>query len=127
MADLWEDKFAENFLAQPAQLTATERDQIEMKADGNHDRKLRRLALHSLSRSGSELIEAAVSVSRETAVDVACLCGDIESYAGRLRSLADMMTSASTRLSISLCARQDMQAIIEEAKALHAGGEVGHG
>jgi hypothetical protein len=122
----WEDSFADDFLAQPAQITADERDQIETRAGGDDDAIVRRLALASLTRSGAELIES-VSVSREMAVSTAHAADRVEDYANRLRSLADMMRSASMRLNIALCAREDMESVLEEAKALEDGTDVGHG
>jgi hypothetical protein len=51
----------------------------------------------------------------------------IERYASGLRDLADMMTSASMRQQIAVCSREDMESVIEEAKALDGTTEVGHG
>jgi hypothetical protein len=115
----WEDGFADEFLTQPAQLSADERDQIETIAGGNDDAIVRRLGLHSLTRSAAELVEAVKS--REMAVSAAHMSDQFENYATRLRSLADMMTSASMRVQLALCTREDMKSIVEEAKALDGG------
>jgi hypothetical protein len=61
------------------------------------------------------------------AVSTAHVSDRIEDYAKRLRSLAEMMDSAAMRLSIALCAREDMESVLEEAKALDVGPQVGHG
>jgi hypothetical protein len=60
----WEDDFSDQFRAQPAQISADERDQIETRAGGDDDQIERRLALESLTCSGAELIEA-ISTSRD--------------------------------------------------------------
>lgn len=121
----WEDSFADEFLSQPPQLTADERDQIEVRAGGDHDGIVRRLALASLTRSAAELVEAVKS--REMAVNTAHVSNHIEDYSDRLRSLADMMYSASMRLRLALCSREDMESVVEEGKALDDSPEVGHG
>ncbi len=52
---------------------------------------------------------------------------EISDYSTRLRSFADMMESASVRIGLALCTREDMDALMEEAKATATGQEVGHG
>ena len=115
---------------QPAQLTEEDVITIERRAagadeNGHIDATIRRLALGSLARPGQQLIDS-VTANRETAVATATMLEQFILYARRLRSLADMMESASLRLSLSLCYRDDMSSVLEEA-SLVPDLEVGHG
>jgi hypothetical protein len=121
-----QDRFVEDFRAQPPQITAEERDQIETRAGDEDDAIVRRLALASLARSGDELIQVA-SGPRKMAVNTMHVADRIEDYASRLRSLAEIMDSACMRLRIALCTREDMESVLEEAKALDDSTEVSHG
>jgi hypothetical protein len=118
----WEDEFAANFIAQPPQLTQDQRIEIEERLTDQQDAIVRRLALESLTRSGAAL-EDLFRSDRAAAVGAASISENIMEYASRLRSLADMMQSASMRMDVALCAREDMVIVLEEAKA---GQAVGH-
>jgi hypothetical protein len=67
------------------------------------------------------------SIIGQYAVNTAHISDHIEDYADRLRTLADMMHSASMRLRIALCSREDMKSVLEEGKALEGDSGVGHG
>jgi hypothetical protein len=122
----WGEKLFKDFDAQPAQISAEQLDEMESTFTGNPSGLFRRTALASLARSGAELIEG-VTRDRETALEFVRVQDGISDYAKRLRSFADIMDSASVRIGIALCSREDMQTLMEEAKATACGQEVGHG
>lgn len=117
----------ENFEAQPPQLTAEQRDEMESAFTGSPDGFWRRLALATLAESGARLIEIMSDDDRDLALEYMRARGAIDGYATRLRSFADMMESASVRIGIALCSREDMPELMEEAKAVDSGQAVGHG
>jgi hypothetical protein len=120
----WENRFTDEFKAQPAQLTAEQREILDAHFSNNE--MWRRFALVTLSRSGAELIET-VNETRDNALHYARGADQASEYATILRSFADMMDTASMRLHIALCSRPDMQVILDEVKAVDAGYVVGHG
>jgi hypothetical protein len=122
----WEDRFAEKFTVQPARLTPEQRDEFELTFTGNDMGLWRRVGLASLARSSAELIES-VTGDREVALEFARAQDEISDYATRLRSFADMMDSASLRIGLALCSREDMLVLMEEAKAVNSGQAVAHG
>lgn len=120
----WEDRFADKFIAQPAQLTIEQVGSLEARFSGaDVDR---RVALMTLTKSGAELIEV-FSGKRKGALVFARVADDTAGYATLLRHLADLMDTASVRLNLALCSRDDMQAILDEVKAVDSGHAVGHG
>jgi hypothetical protein len=125
--DSWADKLFENFESQPPQITPEQRDELESKFAGNPDGFWRRLALASLTQSGVELIRIMTNDDRDLALEYMRAQSAISEYATRLRSFADMMESASVRIGIALCSRDDMQTLMEEVKAEDSGQVVGPG
>lgn len=121
-----EDRFADKLMAQPAQLTPEQRDEMESMFTGNNRGYWRRLALASLARSMPALVDS-VTGEREVALEFMRAKFEISEYATQLRSFADMMDSASLRIGIALCSREDMSVLMEEAKAMDSGQVVGHG
>jgi hypothetical protein len=119
------EKFALQFKEQPPQITPDQCEQMETKFVDNTMAILRRVALASLTRSGSELVEV-VTAERDMAIQTERARNYISDYAKRLRSFADMMESASTRMGIALCYREDMQTLMEQVKAEDSGQVVGH-
>ena len=121
------EKLAQDFEVQLAQITLEQRDELESIFTGNPDRIWRRLALASLTQSGAKLISIMTDDDRDLALEYMRARTAISSYATRLRSFADMMESASVRIGIALCSREDMPALMEEAKAVDSCQVVGHG
>lgn len=68
----------------------------------------------TISRSGAQLAEAVNDLDGARAF--AALAVYAEDYAKRLRILADMIDSASVRLQPAMCAREDMQTLLELAR-----------
>ena len=99
---------------------------MESMFTGNPAGYWRRVALASLARSGAELADG-LKDDRETALELGRAQHEIFAYSTRLRILSDMMESASVRIMVALCFREDAQALMEEAKATANGQEVGHG
>lgn len=115
---------ADDFIAQPAQLTVKQIETVEARLSGNDIG--RRVALVALTKSGAELMEA-FSGKRDTALELVRVANAATAYAMLLRNVADLMDTASTRLNLALCSREDMQAILDEVKAVESGQAVGHG
>jgi hypothetical protein len=120
-------KIFEDFEAQPRQITPEQRDEMETKFTGNPDGFWRRLALATLAESGARLIEIMLDDDRDLALEYMRAQTAIGEYATRLRNFADMMESASLRIGLALCSREDMPVLMEEAKAVDSGQAVGHG
>lgn len=112
----WEDGFAAKFDAQPAQITPEQRDRIEAQFSTSNG-MWRRLGLATLAQSGSELIEA-VTADREIAIEFAYAANITKEYAAMLRNFAGLMDTASARISVALCSRPDMVAVMHEAEAV---------
>jgi len=66
---------------------------------------------------------------REDAPAFAVFKPSIDDYASRLREFADMMQTASVPVGIAICSRDDMLALVAEAKieAEDSGQEATHG
>jgi len=109
------DALYEKFLQQPAQLTLQQMNNIE-RSISTADAEWRRLALASLTKSGSELKQR-FGASREAAELAAELLAVAEDMGKRLHDIAAMLETASTRLMLSLCERPDMHELIAAAKA----------
>jgi hypothetical protein len=109
------DALYETFLQQPAQLTRQQMNSIE-RGICTADAEWRRLALASLTKSGSELRQR-FGASREAAQLAAELLAVAEDMGKRLHDVAAMLETASTRLMLSLCERADMHELIAAAKA----------
>lgn len=75
----------------------------------------RRTALAVLKQSGKELIDS-IKDDRDCAVafaDAGMRAGD---YAKKLEAFSEFMKTASVRISLALCTREDMSEIIKEAE-----------
>jgi hypothetical protein len=110
------EKILSDFDAQPAQITEDWLNEIEASFTGLGMRRSRRAALATLAMSGMELTKA-VADDRDAAAAFAVAQLSIKEYAARLREFADMMDSAQTRISVALCIRPDMEALLAEANA----------
>ncbi|HEX3915525.1 MAG TPA: S24 family peptidase [Steroidobacteraceae bacterium] len=114
-----DDEFAKKLLsdfdAQPAQITNEQLDAIEADFLGLGKRRSRRAALAAQAMSGIELTKA-VTGDRETALAFTVAEISITEYASHLREFADMMKSASARIGIALCSREDMRELYAEAE-----------
>jgi hypothetical protein len=109
------DALYATFLQQPAQLTLRQMNSIEQSICTD-DAEWRRLALASLTKSGSQLTQR-FGASREAAQLAAELLAVAEDMGKRLHEIAAMLETASTRLMLSLCERADMHELIAAAKA----------
>lgn len=108
------------FLRQPPQLTWSQVDSMErnfVEKLANFGRT-RRGALASLAKSGKE-IEAAFGrkADRPSAEAAAELAASIRSMRAFLLAVADCLNTASTRLDLALCGREDMQEICAMVKS----------
>jgi hypothetical protein len=110
-----EADIAADFEAQPPQFTEQEIFNIERKFVDDASGILRRMALASLARSGGELRDAVID-DRAAALDFAKVCNGSRDYAARLREFAGLMETASMRLMIGMCFRDDGPEILEEGK-----------
>jgi hypothetical protein len=112
-----EADIAADFEAQPPQFTQQEIFNIERSfVDWG---VLRRTALATLARSGKELIDA-VSDDRADALDLAKLCNEARDYATRLKEFAGLMETASMRIMIAMCFRDDGPQILAKGKCAPA-------
>jgi hypothetical protein len=109
------ERLFEQLEAQPAQITPGGTDKIDASFVGIPDRRTRRAALWTLEKSGQDLIDA-VTGEREGALAMACVSTAAMDYSKRLREFADMMESASIRIRVALCSREDMVSVLEEAE-----------
>jgi hypothetical protein len=116
VADL--EAIYQNFAAQPPQLTDEQMREIDARCEGIGNRRSRRLALHVLRLPGTRLIDIAKSRGDALTFAETSLC--IDEYAKHLRSLADLMDTASLRLQLSLCNRADMSELFKEAQTLNS-------
>lgn len=99
----------------PAQLTEQDLMGIERTANKAETHMWRRAALASFMMSGADL--AKQLEDREAAVVYAGLTYGIQDYLKRQKALAGMIESALQRLQFMLCAREDMDAVLAEARA----------
>lgn len=86
----------------------------------------RRLGLLFLSKPCKELIEN-VQCDREFAVAVAQASDSVTEYRERLGDLVSSMEESEKRMMIALATREDMQAVLAEAKRDKAHREPAHG
>jgi hypothetical protein len=114
-----EADIAADFEAQPPQFTQHEIFEIEKKFVDDASGILRRMALASLARSGKELRDAVMD-DRAHALEFAKVCNGARDYAARLREFAGLMETASMRLMIGMCFREDGPQILEEGKCAPA-------
>jgi hypothetical protein len=110
---------AADFEAQPAQCTEQEIYDIERNFVDAGAGVLRRMALATLGLSGKELRDAVIG-DRAHALEFAKVCNGARDYAARLMEFAGMMETASMRLMIGMCFRDDGPQILEEGKCAPA-------
>lgn len=105
------------FQESPAQLARDQMENMEQRAqDTEHSRGVaRRLALATLTRSGQEIIDSIKE--RSIAVAMADTVRVIDDNVSDLQTLIELMQSASLRITMALCTREDMQEILDEVKA----------
>ena len=103
------------FQESPAQLARDQMENMEQRAqDTEHSRGVaRRLA--TLTRSGQEIINSIKE--RSIAVAMADTVRVIDDNVSDLQTLIELMQSASLRITMALCTREDMQEILDEVKA----------
>src|SRR5579871_985907 len=104
------------FMRQPAQLSDAQVREIEERCGSDLERVWRRMALLSLSKSAAELKER-FACNRPSAQVAAQLAAVSEEMAGRLRALSDLLHTASTRLWMVLCVREDASELLSAAEA----------
>ena len=110
------DEFMENFEKLEPSLTDELIGVIEKDIGSNQPwGPWRRAGLCVLTRSGKQLAEA-IESDRTGALAMAAVMHSAKSYAEQLRRVADLMDTASTRLMVALCWRDDMEDVIREAK-----------
>jgi hypothetical protein len=105
------DRIAGEFEAQPAQLSKNEVEVIE--ENFVNAGVIRRMALGTLSLSGSEIRDAVID-DREGALELAKLCAEAREYATHLKKFAGIMETASVRLMMGLCFREDGPEVLRE-------------
>jgi hypothetical protein len=107
------DKIFADFESQPAQITE---DQMYAMAQKYLDLGVSvRAGLAMLSRSGADLVEW-VKDDRDFALAAAVAANSISECAGKMKELGEMLDSSALRLSLALCAREDMRELMEEAE-----------
>jgi hypothetical protein len=114
-----EADIAADFEAQPPQFTEQEIYDIERNFVDAGAGVLRRMALATLGLSGKELRDAVIG-DRAHALEFAKVCNGARDYAARLMEFAGMMETASMRLMIGMCFRDDGPQILEEGKCAPA-------
>ncbi len=111
------EKFEQDFESIKPFLTDDVLGEIEQDMGSNQPwGPWRRVGLAFLTRSGKQLIES-VEGDRDGAVAMAAAVNGTGDYAERLRELAKLMDTASTRLRMALCWRDDMEEIFQDAEA----------
>jgi hypothetical protein len=100
---------------QPAPIGPGDADKIDADFVGLSNRRTRRGTLMTLEMSGEQLTDS-VTGERGLAVAMACLSIVADDYAKRLREFADMMESASLRIRVALCNRDDMESVLKAAE-----------
>ena len=117
MTDQELEKFEQDFECMKPFLTDDVLGEIEQDMGSNQPwGPWRRVGLAFLTRSGEQLIES-VESDRDSAVAMAAAVNGTKDYAERLRELAKLMDTASTRLRMALCSRDDMEEIFQDAEA----------
>jgi len=104
------------FRTQPPQMTKEQMAAIDEDCRGPAQGVDRRIMLASLTRTGAELIAAAIE-DDESGETVAQMIVRIQSYERRLRQLADWAQTAHIRLMMALAGREDMQQLLKSADA----------
>ena len=111
------ENFEQDFESMKPFLTHNVLGEIEQDMGSNQPwGPWRRVGLAFLTRSGEQLIES-VESDRDSAVAMAAAVNGTKDYAERLRELAKLMDTASTRLRMALCWRDDMEEIFQDAEA----------
>ena len=90
-------------------------DAIERRFCDGANGAARRTALVTLLKSDDWLFRA-VAEDRETAIAFADIAQCASAYSHRLREVADLVDRAATRINVALCTREDMDAIVAEAR-----------
>lgn len=103
--------------AQPPQLTKSQSQNIDRTYLEDANGWARRMALATLTMGGGEIIER-IETDREAAVLFAQTQLHIDDYVRRLDQLREILHAADMRLMVALCARDDMESVIAEAKAM---------
>lgn len=113
---LWSD-----FEASPAQIDAPTVEHIEHTFSGKG--RTRRAGLALLTMSGKELAEAVKD--RDEAVTLAEVAICAGEYRKWLVDFARLMETAHVRVSVALCNRDDMEAVMRDAEARLDAGDAG--
>ena len=75
-----------------------------------------RVALVFLSKPWKQMSDSMVK-DRDTALAFAEIAVRLDESIGRYKALADLLGTAQTRINLAFCGREDMQAVMAEAKA----------
>lgn len=112
LLELWD-----KFIVSPAQITRDQMETMEQRAQDTEDSRgvARRLALAILAQSAKDLVAGVQE--RSTAVAFADTARVIDSCVADMKALTELLESASLRCTVALCAREDMQEILDEVCA----------
>jgi hypothetical protein len=111
--EVFAQRLFEQIESSPSLITNEQLDLIEdrIKKDSS-----RRAALALATLSGSDLCQK-INEDRETAIAIASVKIAAEDARLRYQQLADLLDQLKIRVSIALCGREDMDAILETARA----------
>jgi hypothetical protein len=99
----------------PAVFSKNEMESLESKIRADADGVTRRVALAVLTQSGAKILDS-IAGDREAAVGFAECSQNLTDYISRLRQLIEVMEAAQVRLLVGLARREDMHAVLHEAK-----------
>jgi hypothetical protein len=108
----WDDKFVSKLLKEPPVLTDKQVSGIEHKIQRD---AYRRTALVFLAKPFKEMAEK-FAKDRKGAVAFADVAYGARAMAQRYKSLSDLLESASMRIEVALCSREDFREVLEEGK-----------
>jgi hypothetical protein len=117
--DLSIDKVIRDFKKLPAVFINQQISELDELVRSDHFGPTRRVALLSLTMSGSDMIKA-VETDRELALAFANAMDASDQYVGALKSMVSCIEKAQARLIVALCHRPDADSVIEEAKSWSA-------
>ena len=116
LSDAGAQKIVRDFAKQQALFTSEQVFELDSLVRPDHFGPTRRVALLSLTMSGSDMIKA-VETDRELALAFANAMDASDQYVGALKSMVSCIEKAQARLIVALCHRPDADSVIEEAKS----------
>ncbi len=114
----------ENARKERAAITELEVDRIEEAHAHDEFGVVRRVSLMALTRPCDELFKA-IDDDRDVAVGFAAVLDGLNSYVDWLTAVKATMETARARLVVGLCARDDVEQVMAEAK--HDNEATAHG